>query len=650
MTVATVLVAVCPIAFGWSLQAAGVVDSVIGSGLVSLGLAFGASWALRRWWSSREGSRDLLFSELLVWGWLRRLWLERRLSRALRLLSDHDAGSRIGAARRGALLAQMATSLEARDPYTHGHSRRVARHAATIARRMGLSRLEVENVRAAALLHDIGKMATPDLVLRKPDRLTDGEFDVIKQHVVSGAEMVSELGDERLTALVRHHHERLDGTGYPDGLSGDAIPLGARIIAVADTFDAITSARPYCAPRTHRTAIAILSEQAGTRFDPDAVRAFHSHYSGRRPLAAWLALAAAPERVLSFLGGGGNVATGSAVRLIATSALTGAAAVTAAVNIHPMPGRPTPNHDAAIARPGGNAGGTANGWQQAAAMSAGSVEAAQIAALQQLKSAAGAIVASPVLSSGSMVSRSTSVVDAIEAPAAGAASRGSDQLPSGTLGRGGGDEGQGGGGVGASARILAGGRGGGGQGGGEAGGGQGAGGGQIATNGGGTRGQDGSAAAQGGDPTQSGGGQAATGGATSTIDAPPAPAPSDGGSTTSGGGQSGGPSGGGAGAPGGGAPGGSTTSGGGAPGGGAPGSGTAGSGTAGSGTAGSGTPTPSVNTQAPPGNTQTPPIGAQTTTQGSSGGTPADGAGGTGQGATGTGTTTAAGSTISSVG
>jgi putative nucleotidyltransferase with HDIG domain len=329
VALATLLVAVMPVAAVWGLRAAGVLDSVILSAVLTMALALGASYLGSLAWSSRSGSRDLLFSELIVWGWLRRLWIERRLSRALQLLEDD---TELGAERRGALLSQLATALESRDPYTHGHSRRVARHAAMIAKRMGLSRHDVANVRGAAMVHDVGKMSTPGDVLHKPGKLSDAEFDVIKEHPVRGAEMVSKLGNNELTAMVRGHHERIDGSGYPDGLSGDAIPLGARIIAVADTFDAITSTRPYRAPRTHRQAIAILHKQAGRRLDADAVRAFQSHYSGRRPVAAWVALASAPERLLALLGGGASVATGSAARVVAASALTGAAAVTAAVD------------------------------------------------------------------------------------------------------------------------------------------------------------------------------------------------------------------------------------------------------------------------------------------------------------------------------
>src|SRR5690348_4668252 len=137
------------------------------------------------------------------------------------------------------MLTELAEALEAGDPYTRNHSRRVARYASMVAERLGLSAEEVDRIRTAAMVHDVGKVRTPIEVLHKPGRLTEEEYAIIKAHPVDGAHLVEALGDDRLTAIVRHHHERLDGRGYPDGLSGEEIPLGARIIAVADTFDAI---------------------------------------------------------------------------------------------------------------------------------------------------------------------------------------------------------------------------------------------------------------------------------------------------------------------------------------------------------------------------------------------------------------------------
>jgi HD-GYP domain-containing protein (c-di-GMP phosphodiesterase class II) len=211
--------------------------------------------------------------------WLQRWSTERRVAVAVRLLGGADASGDVSRGRRAQLLRELAAELEARDPYTHGHSRRVARHAVVIAIRMGLPEHQVATIRAAAALHDVGKINTPRAVLHKPGRLTDVELGLIELHPVDGAEIVSTLGDPELTAMVRHHHERLDGTGYPDGLNGDEIPLGARIIAVADTFDAITSTRPYRPARTHEAAMAILEAESGPRLDEAGVRALQAYYA-----------------------------------------------------------------------------------------------------------------------------------------------------------------------------------------------------------------------------------------------------------------------------------------------------------------------------------------------------------------------------------
>ena len=158
-------------------------------------------------------------------------------------------------------------------------------------------------VRTAAATHDVGKVHTPREVLTKPGRLTDAEYEIVKKHPGDGAAMVAEMGDPEITAMVRHHHERLDGSGYPDGLAAGDIPLGARIIAVADTFDAMTSGRPYRAACKHKKALDVLSGEAGTRLDPVAVAAFLRYYSGKRSVA-WSALFIdAPPRLISWVGG-----------------------------------------------------------------------------------------------------------------------------------------------------------------------------------------------------------------------------------------------------------------------------------------------------------------------------------------------------------
>ena len=165
-------------------------------------------------WKRTPGSRDMVFADLMLWGWLRRSRTERRLAHAETLLGDGAQNLSVEA------LTELSALLEARDGYTFGHSQRVTRHAERIARAMGLSDADVARVRTAAALHDVGKLHTPREILNKPGRLTNEEFAVIRRHPGDGAAMASGLGDPMIIAMIRHHHERLDGAGYPAGLSG----------------------------------------------------------------------------------------------------------------------------------------------------------------------------------------------------------------------------------------------------------------------------------------------------------------------------------------------------------------------------------------------------------------------------------------------
>ena len=172
------------------------------------------------------------------------------------------------------LLEQMADIVDLRDPYTGGHSRRVAEYTCQILRQINLSGHDADLIATAARIHDIGKIGIPDAVLNKPGRLTDEERLTMEQHPVLGANLLLRYPDfTRGVAIVRHHHERLDGKGYPDGLIGQDIPFGARVIAVADTWDALTSDRPYRQGMTVERAAAILIEGRGTQWSPDLVDA-----------------------------------------------------------------------------------------------------------------------------------------------------------------------------------------------------------------------------------------------------------------------------------------------------------------------------------------------------------------------------------------
>ena len=302
--VATLLVVACPAAAALALGASGLVTSTLDLSLIAVALSVSTSVLGSAIWKRRTASGDLLFGDLMLWGWLRRWRFERLLSHTVALVGPGtDGGEELNLSRerRARLLERLSRALEARDPGTHGHSRRVARHAAAIAKRMSLPAEEVARIRTAAVLHDVGKIDTPREILDKRGPLSKEEYEVVKRHAPVGARMVAALGDPQLTAIVRGHHERLDGNGYPDGLAGEEIPLGARVIAVADTFDAATSARPYRQAMAHRRALTLLSAEAGTQLDPAAVRGFNRYYSGHRFVVFWAGLLALPRQAGFFL-------------------------------------------------------------------------------------------------------------------------------------------------------------------------------------------------------------------------------------------------------------------------------------------------------------------------------------------------------------
>jgi len=164
--------------------------------------------------------------------------------------------------------------VEADGPYPRGHSQRVSWLAIQIARQAGLSEADIEEIRLAGLVHDIGKVDLPMHVLEKPALLTAEEFEIIKSHAVRGEKMLEPLKMEAIGRIVRHHHERYDGKGYPDGLAGDEIPLGARIVAVTECFEDMVSHLPYKSARTLEDALAELRRCSGTQFDPKVVMAF----------------------------------------------------------------------------------------------------------------------------------------------------------------------------------------------------------------------------------------------------------------------------------------------------------------------------------------------------------------------------------------
>jgi response regulator RpfG family c-di-GMP phosphodiesterase len=196
-------------------------------------------------------------------------------------LRQRDTESKIWILRAAHALAH---AVEAKDPYTAGHARRVTGYAMTLAEQTG--GVDLLSFRLAGDLHDVGKIGVPDSVLGKPERLTRREFDQVRKHPVIGARILKPLIDDPLViGVVRHHHERWDGLGYPDGLKAEAIPFPARVLAVADTLDAMTSLRAYRDGMPWETAVAVIRDCAGTQFDPAVVAAFdatldtlHRHY------------------------------------------------------------------------------------------------------------------------------------------------------------------------------------------------------------------------------------------------------------------------------------------------------------------------------------------------------------------------------------
>jgi HD-GYP domain-containing protein (c-di-GMP phosphodiesterase class II) len=185
------------------------------------------------------------------------------------------------------LLRVLGASIDARDPLTKGHSENVTLYAMGICDELLVEREYKEAIRVAALLHDYGKIGVPDAVLKKPGTLTDDEKKIVRMHARKTKDILKQVDFEGVFAdvpdIAGGHHERYDGNGYPDNLRGEEIPLGARIIAVADFFEAITAMRHYRAPMTEENAIILLRSKSGTHFDPTVVDAFLAFYQHQIP-------------------------------------------------------------------------------------------------------------------------------------------------------------------------------------------------------------------------------------------------------------------------------------------------------------------------------------------------------------------------------
>ena len=281
------------------------------------------------------------FSDLLLWNWVARIHAERRLATGTRLLNfdellHSDRPDWTGELRPWhdlRILTKLASALERKDLYTLGHSRRVARQACRIAAELGLTERELEELAEAAALHDVGKIRVPDTVLKKNGPLTIEEMAAVQEHPEAGARLVSALGRIQLTAAVLHHHESWDGSGYPRGLAGEAIPLFARVIAVADAHDAMTSDRPYRKGMSHERAMETLMEQSGRQFDPRVVAAFERCQQRHVVVPALIPLLLSGRRLLrTALSTGSAAAAPAAAAVTATAVLLGSGLATAPVS------------------------------------------------------------------------------------------------------------------------------------------------------------------------------------------------------------------------------------------------------------------------------------------------------------------------------
>lgn len=265
--------------------------------VLSLVLSYACAAALSRIWERRSKTAEVSFSELMIWSWYRLHKAERRIENGLQAAEtseSHDEQLQV--------LHELAAALESKDPYTRGHSRRVERHSFKTGVAMGLPFADVEALRMSASLHDVGKIRIPNSVLHKPGRLTEDERDLIEEHPALGAQMVASMDDQLVIEAVLHHHERWDGAGYPEGKAGEEIPLFSRVIAVADSYDAIRSNRSYRRGASRDEAVQVLKDESGHQFDAEVVTAFLTTLPARgRVVAAFTSLGTGPGALWRYL-------------------------------------------------------------------------------------------------------------------------------------------------------------------------------------------------------------------------------------------------------------------------------------------------------------------------------------------------------------
>lgn len=283
-------------------------------------------------WARRPESDGIPFGDMMLWSWVRHRDAERKLSSALRTLGMDDLGTWNGhhdttAEQRVEALKEIARALDARTSYTIGHCQRVSKHAVDIGKALDLPDHELASLELAGLLHDVGNATLHEELFHKTGELTASERGAMEAHSLLGAQMAIDSGVAEVIEALRHHHERWDGEGYPEGLRFSAIPLFARVVAVAEAYDAMTSARPYRHGYAPVDAVAILRAESRGQFDPDVVEAFAS--TVRHPLTitqrfpALAAIAAQLREARLALRRVGAVTVSGAVSAIAIAIILG---------------------------------------------------------------------------------------------------------------------------------------------------------------------------------------------------------------------------------------------------------------------------------------------------------------------------------------
>ena len=335
--VATMAVAVAPsfVAFGFLVWSRPDPRPVLAT-FVSILLTFGALILGSKVWDRQPESTGFSFADLMLWHWMRREWAEEKLVRNARMLGYDRNGrfvgkSKISAERQLQAAREIGAALDAKSSYTINHAKRVEAHTRDIASVLGLSDKQTEELATAAALHDIGNLRVPEHVARKTRPLTLEERSTIEGHVLLGAIMAFDAVGDGVVQGLRHHHERWDGNGYPSGLTAEDIPLYARIIGIAEAYDAMTSTRPYRQSFTRDQAVAVLRTEGGSQFDPELVEVFVStlpeglEIVDRFPVLAW-AERQIRELAILFRRVGG-VAMSAAASTIAIALILGTAVI-----------------------------------------------------------------------------------------------------------------------------------------------------------------------------------------------------------------------------------------------------------------------------------------------------------------------------------